>query len=146
MYQPLPPSADPVPPNNNKYRPILTQYHHLSTSTAFYWPSTTKYQQLPPYTDPVPPSINLYCCCMGITDFCTVYPGSCFVKYSENLNKKFVIISYLSQPSSHHDWSKGCKRMFRGTHITASEVGRHLKRWSLRFEAEYTADSSLGGG
>ena len=32
----LPPSADPVPPSTNKNRPMLTQYHHLSTSTAFY--------------------------------------------------------------------------------------------------------------
>ena len=94
MYQLLPPSTDPVPPSINKYRPILTQYHHVSTSTAIYWPSNTKYQPEPPSTDPVPSyinqchsiltqyhqvstSVNLYCCCMGITDFCTVYPGSC---------------------------------------------------------------------
>ena len=32
----LPPSADPVPPSTNKNRPMLTQYHHLSTSTACY--------------------------------------------------------------------------------------------------------------
>ena len=32
----LPPSADPVPPSTNKNRPMLTQYHHSSTSTAFY--------------------------------------------------------------------------------------------------------------
>ena len=64
-------------------------------STTFYWPITTKYQLLPPSTDPVPSYINqyhsiltqyhqvstntnLYCCCLGITDFCIVYPGSCF--------------------------------------------------------------------
>ena len=73
MYQLLLPSTDPVP--------------------APYWPSTTKCQPVPPSTEPVPlyinqyhtiltqyhqvsTSINLYCCCMGITDFCTVYPGS----------------------------------------------------------------------
>jgi len=43
-----------------KCHPLLTQYHHVSTSTAFYWPSTTKYQPVLPYTDPVPPSINRY--------------------------------------------------------------------------------------
>ena len=56
---------------------ILTQYHHISTSTAFYWLSTTKYQPVPLPTDLVPPSTNLYSCCLGITDSCTVYPGSC---------------------------------------------------------------------
>ena len=48
------------------------------------------YQPVPPYTDPVPPSTNQYRtwmdspwtaknweCCLGITDFCTVYPRSC---------------------------------------------------------------------
>ena len=34
MYQQLPPSTDPVLPSTNKYRPLLTQYHHVSTSTA----------------------------------------------------------------------------------------------------------------
>jgi len=112
MYQLLPPFADPVPPSTYKYWPILTQYHHIWTSTAPYWPSTIMYQPVPPSTDLVPPSINnyqplphstdpvpsyinqyhsiltqyhqvstntnLYYCCLGITDFCTVYPGSCF--------------------------------------------------------------------
>ena len=32
----------------------------LSTSTAPYWPSTTKYQSIPTYTDHVPPSTNQY--------------------------------------------------------------------------------------
>ena len=55
MYQPVPPSTDPVPPCTNQYHSILTQHHQVSTST------------------------NLDCCCLGITDFCTVYPGSCFI-------------------------------------------------------------------
>ena len=100
MYQQLPPSTDPVPPSTNKYRPLLTHYHHVSTSTAFYWPSTTKYQQVSPHTDPVTacinqcrdlltqyhyiststapywPSTNLY---LRITDFCTFCPGSCLL-------------------------------------------------------------------
>ena len=35
---------------------LLTQYHQVPTST------------------------NLYCCCLGITDSCTVYPWSCYKK------------------------------------------------------------------
>ena len=54
MYQPVLPSTDPVPSYINQYRFILTQYHQVSTST------------------------NLYCFCLGTTDSCTVYPGSCF--------------------------------------------------------------------
>ena len=73
MYQLLLPSTDPVPPSINKYRisdPVpscinqyrllLTQNHHVSISTAFYWPSTIIYQPEPLHTDPVPPSINQY--------------------------------------------------------------------------------------
>ena len=44
----------------NQYRPILTQYHQLPTSTALYWPSATQYQSVPPFTDPVPPNTNQY--------------------------------------------------------------------------------------
>ena len=47
-------TRDLVPSYINQYLSILTQYHQVSTST------------------------NLYCCCLGITDFCTVYPGCCF--------------------------------------------------------------------
>ena len=50
--------TDPVPPSTNQYRPKLTQYHHVSTITAFYWPSTIIYQPVPLHTDPVSPSIN----------------------------------------------------------------------------------------
>ena len=32
MYQPVLPHTDPVPPNTSQYRPILTQYHHISMS------------------------------------------------------------------------------------------------------------------
>ena len=60
MYQQLPPSTDPVPPSTNKYRPLLTQYHHVSTSTAFYWPRAIMYQPVLPSTDPVPTSTNRY--------------------------------------------------------------------------------------
>ena len=37
---------------------MLNQYHHVSTSSAPYWPSTTKYQPVPPSTDPIPPSTD----------------------------------------------------------------------------------------
>ena len=94
-YQPVPPSTDPVPSSTNQYCPVLTQHHHISTSTILHWPSTTKYQPVPPSTDPVPSyinqyrfiltqyhqvstSTNLYCFCLGTTDSCTVYPGSCY--------------------------------------------------------------------
>ena len=50
MYQPVPPSTDPEPSCINQYRLLLTQCHHISTSTASYWPSTTKYQPIPTYT------------------------------------------------------------------------------------------------
>ena len=63
------PSSDPVPPSTSRYRFLLTQYHHISTSTTPYWPKTNQ----------VSTNTNLYCCCLGITDFCTVYPGSCFI-------------------------------------------------------------------
>ena len=30
-----------------QYHPLLTQYHHVPTSTTLYWPRTTKYKHLP---------------------------------------------------------------------------------------------------
>ena len=60
LYEPVPLYTDQVPPRINQFWPILTQYHHVLTSTAFYWPSTTKYQPLPPSTDTVPSYINQY--------------------------------------------------------------------------------------
>ena len=60
MYQPVLPSSDPVPPSTDRYCLLLNQYHHISTSTAPYWPSTTKYQSIPTYTDPVPSYMNQY--------------------------------------------------------------------------------------
>ena len=59
-----------LPPSTNRYRTILTQNHHESTSSAPFWPSTITYQPVPPcssttkykpvplHTDPVPPSTN----------------------------------------------------------------------------------------
>ena len=35
MYQPVPPSAEPIQSYINQYQPILTQYHHISTSTTY---------------------------------------------------------------------------------------------------------------
>ena len=58
LYQPVSPSSDPLPPSTNRYCLLLNQYHHISTSTAPYWPSTTKYQSIPTYTDPVSSYIN----------------------------------------------------------------------------------------
>ena len=101
-YQSIPTYTDPVPPSTNQYRLLLTQYHQVPTSTASHWPSTTKYQPVPPSTDPVPSyinqyrfiltqyhqvstSTNLYCFCLGTTDSCTVYPGSCW-HYVHNLD------------------------------------------------------------
>ena len=60
MYWPVPPSIDPVPPSTNCYRLLLTQYHHISTCPAPYWPSTTKYQSVLTYTGPVPSYNNQY--------------------------------------------------------------------------------------
>ena len=57
-YQPVPPSTDPVPSCINYYRPLLIQYHQVSTSIATYWPSAIIYQPVPPCTDPVTPSTN----------------------------------------------------------------------------------------
>ena len=37
----------------------MTQYHQVPTSTASYWPSTTKYHPVPPFFDPVPSYINV---------------------------------------------------------------------------------------
>ena len=120
MYQPVSPSSDPVPPSTEQYRLLLNQYHHISTSTAPYWPSTTKYQSIPTYTDPVPSyinqycllltqyhqvstSTNLYCCWLGITDSCTVYPGSCqsFKRFNKNVYYNYPKLnSALCPPSS----------------------------------------------
>ena len=61
----------------NQYRPILTQYHRVPTSTALYWPSIqwfdgldhvnqifsesiSHWQPVPPCFDPVSPSIDQY--------------------------------------------------------------------------------------
>ena len=52
------PSSDSVPPSTDRYCLLLNQYHHIPTSTAPYWPSTTKYQSIPTYTDPVSSYIN----------------------------------------------------------------------------------------
>ena len=75
-YQPLPPSTDPVPSYINHYHSILTQYHQVSTST------------------------NIYCWCLGITDFCTVYPGSCFYCNVILWNSKHIL--------SHCEGSQKC--------------------------------------
>ena len=66
MYQPVPPHTDPSPPNTNQYHLVLTQYYHVSTSSASYWPSTIIYQPVPtnwvptssPHTDPISPRTN----------------------------------------------------------------------------------------
>ena len=47
----------------NKYLQIFQhnkRYQQKPTSTALYWPRTTKYQLGTAYTDPVPPSTNQY--------------------------------------------------------------------------------------
>ena len=36
MYQPVPPHTDQVPPNTNQHRHLLSQYYHVSTSSASY--------------------------------------------------------------------------------------------------------------
>ena len=63
-WQPILPCSDPVPPSNNQYRPLLTQYpmiwwfgpckpnvfwKHitLATSTALFWSRITKYRPVP---------------------------------------------------------------------------------------------------
>ena len=52
--------TDPIQLNTKQYRIIMTQYHHVPTSNAQYWPSSTNYQPVPPHTDPVPPSTSHY--------------------------------------------------------------------------------------
>ena len=59
----------------NQYRPVLTQYHRVPTSTALYWPSIqwfdgldhvnqifsesiSHWQPVPPWFDPVSPSTD----------------------------------------------------------------------------------------
>ena len=75
MYQPVPPSTDPVPTSTNQYRPIMTdpvplsinhyrhiliQFHQVQTSIDPFWPSAIIYESVPLNTDPVPQSINQY--------------------------------------------------------------------------------------
>ena len=71
MYQPVPASTDPLPLYINQYHSILTQYHQVSTST------------------------NLYCCCMEITDFCTVYPGSCYHRKQRRKYRPLFSVPFL---------------------------------------------------
>ena len=52
--------TDPVPSWINQYRLLLTQYHQVPTSTAFYWTSTIVYQPVLLHIEAVPPSINQY--------------------------------------------------------------------------------------
>ena len=125
-YQSIPTYTDPVPPSTNQYRLLLTQYHQVPTSTASHWPSTTKYQPVPPSTDPVPSyinqyrfiltqyhqvstSTNLYCFCLGTTDSCTVYPGSCMTdfqlpnlhRFSESTSTTVTTSTSFELASSH---------------------------------------------
>ena len=114
-YQSVLTYTDPVISCIDQYRLLLTHYHQVPTATAFYWPNTITYQPVPLYTDPVPPSVNqytLYCCCLGITDFCTVYPGSCLTKpqlpnlqqvvaNTQQLQHQQVLSWHLHMPGSH---------------------------------------------
>ena len=84
-YQSIPTYTDPVPSYINQYHLLLTQYHQVPTAAAFYWPSVIMYQPVPLHTDQVSTRTNLYSCCLGITDSCTVYPGSCFFSPFTNL-------------------------------------------------------------
>ena len=52
------PHTDPAPTNTNQYRLLLTQFYHVSTSSALYWPSNIIYQPVLPHTDPVLSCIN----------------------------------------------------------------------------------------
>ena len=46
MYQPVPPNTDTLLSCFNQFCSILTQYHHISTSTALSWPSTNQYRPI----------------------------------------------------------------------------------------------------
>ena len=72
MYQPLPPSTDPAPSYIDQYHPVLTQYYDVSTSID--WE-----------------------CCLGITDFCTVYPGSSLWYRSILLSNCFLHCHTINQ-------------------------------------------------
>ena len=90
----VPPSTDPEPPSTNQYRPILTQHHPVSTITTLYCPSTIIYNNhYRPITyhqyHHASTSIN-WECCLGITDFCTVYPGSSLWYRSTLLSNCFL--------------------------------------------------------
>ena len=52
------PHTDPAPTNTNQYRLLLTQFYHVSTSSALYWPSNIIYQPVLPHTDTVSSCIN----------------------------------------------------------------------------------------
>ena len=52
------PYTNPVSPNTKQYQAILTQYHQVPTSTAFYWLSTIIYQPVPPSTNQYPPILT----------------------------------------------------------------------------------------
>ena len=104
----------------NQHCFIMTQYLKVSTSTDLYWPSTIMYWPVPLSIDPVPPSANrycllltqyhqvststnIYCCCLGITDSCTVYPGSSFDihhNYSESYSSPMF---WYSSPAAFPD-------------------------------------------
>ena len=46
ICKPVPPSTYPVPPITNCCRLLLTKCHHISTSTAPYWPSINQNQPI----------------------------------------------------------------------------------------------------
>ena len=74
----------------------MTQYHQVPTSTASYWPSTTKYHPVPPFFDPVPSYINVprdNVLCNNVPyDIvpCNIVPRDIF--YNRTKQKKRIII------------------------------------------------------
>ena len=101
----------------NQYRPVLTQYHRVPTSTALYWPSIqwfdgwdhvnqifsesiSHWQPVPPWFDPVSPSTDQYHPILTqyhqVTTSATLYRPST-IKYRSALPNNTV-------PSSTNKW------------------------------------------
>ena len=93
---------------NHQCYSILTQYHHVSTST------------------------NLFCCCLGITDFCTVYPGSCFHFVSpENFRDFHLIFCFFFERFTNFPPFHACLSCFLALLHNASPSTQHTVKCGL---------------
>ena len=121
---------------------MLTQYHQVLTSTAFYWPSIIMYQPVLLRTDPVLSYINPHCHILTkyhppwsqpTSDMCTVVREGAH-KFWSFLGSFFGIMTKLmgSWAHSFNSWA-----LLLGRHWThgliCSKNCKNLKSWAPSF-------------